>query len=320
MKLAYFNDYQLGVLKGDRIVDVTDLLGDIPRRDNRDLMAGLVERFGAYRDRLSAHAKTAEGVPFASVRIRAPFPRPRQIDCMAVNYMENGTLPQKPPINAFHKTPSSVIGPGDTMVLPDVPASVFEVEAEMAVVIGSYASNISAATASQHIFGFVNFADGSARELPPPGNTFFQVKSRDTFCPMGPYVVTADEIPDPQKLQIRLWVSGVLRQDFNTCDMAHSIADSIAWLSSVHSLEPGDIIATGTNHRGLGALHDGDLVEMETEGLGRLSFRIRDDLKRTWTRKTRFEASQELAATGQKPPPTGVLAKQLTGKYAKTAS
>jgi 2-keto-4-pentenoate hydratase/2-oxohepta-3-ene-1,7-dioic acid hydratase in catechol pathway len=189
----------------------------------------------------------------------------------------------------------------------------------MAVVIGSYASNVSAADAFKHIFGYVNFGDGSARELPPPGNTFFQVKSRETFCPMGPYVVTADEIPDPQKLQIRLWVSGALRQDFNTSDMAHSIADSIAWLSSVHSLEPGDIVATGTNHRGLGALHDGDLVEIETEGLGRLSFRIRDDLKRTWTRKTRFEEGQAMAATGQKPPPTGVLAKQLSGKYAKTS-
>ena len=97
----------------------------------------------------------------------------------------------------------------------------------------------------------MNFIDGSARGLPPPGNVFFQMKSRDTFAPIGPYLVTADEIKDPQKLQIRLWNNGQLMQNFNTDDMGHSIAKSIAWLSSIHTLLPGDIVATGTNHRGL---------------------------------------------------------------------
>jgi len=234
---------------------------------------------------------------------------------MAVNYMEDGTLAEPSPINAFHKSPSAIIGPEDTMVLTDVPASVFEGEAELAVVIGKRASHVSASNAMSHVFGYMNFIDGSARGLLPPGNTFYQVKSRETFAPTGPWIVTADEIPDPQRLQIRLWLNGVLKQNFNTSDMAHSIARCIEWVSSIHTLEAGDILATGTNHRGLNAFHDGDVVELETEGMGRLRVHVRDDLKRTWSRDTRLEGSQKLVSAGEKPPPTGVLAKQLTGKY-----
>jgi 2-keto-4-pentenoate hydratase/2-oxohepta-3-ene-1,7-dioic acid hydratase in catechol pathway len=315
MKLAYFNEFQVGVVKGDRIVDVTSVLTDIPHRDRQDLMAGLIERFDAYKARIEK-AAAQEGVPLASVRLRPPLPRPRQIDCMAVNYMEDGTLAEPSPINGFHKSPSAVIGPEDTMVLTDIPATVFEGEAELALVIGKRASNVKAADAMAHVFGYMNFIDGSARGLLPPGNTFYQVKSRETFAPIGPWIVTADEIPDPQKLQIRLWVNGTVKQDFNTDDMAHDIPRCIEWVSAIHTLEPGDILATGTNHRGLNAFHDGDVVELETEGLGRLRVHVRDELKRTWSRDTRLEGSQKLAATGEKPPLTGVLAKQLTGKYA----
>jgi 2-keto-4-pentenoate hydratase/2-oxohepta-3-ene-1,7-dioic acid hydratase in catechol pathway len=315
MKLAYFNEFQVGVVKGDRIVDVTSVLTDIPHRDRQDLMAGLIERFDAYKARIEK-AAAQEGVPLASVRLRPPLPRPRQIDCMAVNYMEDGTLAEPSPINGFHKSPSAVIGPEDTMVLTDIPATVFEGEAELALVIGKRASNVKAADAMAHVFGYMNFIDGSARGLLPPGNTFYQVKSRETFAPIGPWIVTADEVPDPQKLQIRLWVNGTVKQDFNTDDMAHDIPRCIEWVSAIHTLEPGDILATGTNHRGLNAFHDGDVVELETEGLGRLRIHVRDELKRTWSRDTRLEGSQKLAATGEKPPLTGVLAKQQTGKYA----
>ena len=227
---------------------------------------------------------------------------------MAVNYMEDGTLSEPAPINAFHKAPEAVIGCGDTMVLPDVPATIFEGEAELGLVIGKTASNVSQANAYEHIFGYVNFIDGSARNLPPPGNTFFQVKSRDTFAPIGPYIVTADEIEDPQNLQLRLWNNGTLMQDFNTDDMAHKIPRCIEWLSSIHTLSPGDLVATGTNHRGLNSFMDGDKIELEVEGLGRLHFDVRDDLKRTWARDTRLQ-HHEKGLDGAHTP-------QLTGKYA----
>jgi 2-keto-4-pentenoate hydratase/2-oxohepta-3-ene-1,7-dioic acid hydratase in catechol pathway len=226
---------------------------------------------------------------------------------MAVNYMEDGTRSEPAPINAFHKSPHSVIGAGDTMVLPDAPATIFEGEAELALVIGKRASHVRAAEAMDYIFGYLNFIDGSARGLPPSGNTFYQMKSRDTFAPMGPYLVTADEVPNPLTLQVRLWVNGILKQNYNTSDMAHKIPRVIEWISSIHPLEPGDVIATGTNHRGLSAFQDEDLIEIETEGLGRLRFHVRDELKRTWARETRLER-QEKGMDGTTP--------QLTGKYA----
>jgi len=307
----FFDDFKLGIVKGDNVVDVSAVVKDIPHTGPHNLITGLIERFDDYRAKLESAVAAGTGVPLKSVRIRPPLPRPFNIDCMAVNYMEDGTRAEPAPINAFHKSPSGVIGDGDTMVLPDIPATIFEGEAEMALVIGKRATNVKAADAMKHIFGYVNFIDGSARGLPPAGNTFYQMKSRDTFAPMGPYLVTADEITDPQKLQIKLWVNGVLKQNYNTDDMAHKIPRCIEWVSSIHPLEPGDVLATGTNHRGLNAFMDGDKVELETEGLGRLHITVRDDLKRTWSRDTRLEHHNKGLE--------GVQTPQLTGKYSKAA-
>jgi 2-keto-4-pentenoate hydratase/2-oxohepta-3-ene-1,7-dioic acid hydratase in catechol pathway len=310
MKLAFFDDYKLGVVKGDGIVDVSAVVKDIPHTNPGNLISGLIADFAAYRGKLDAAAAAGKPVPLAGVKLRPPLPKPGNIACMAVNYMEDGTRSAPAPLNAFHKAPTAIIGPGDTMVLPDVPATIFEGEAEFAVVIGKRATKVSAADAMSYVFGYVNFIDGSARGLPPPGNVFFQMKSRDTFCPIGPFLVTADEIPDPHKLPIKLWVNGEVKQNFNSDDMAHKIPRCIEWVTSIHTLEPGDILATGTNHRGLSAFMDGDTVELETEGLGRLSIKIRDDLKRTWSRETRLDRQNKGFDT---PTP------QIGGKYAPKA-
>ena len=306
MKLLFFDDFKLGVLKGDAVIDVSETVRDIPRTGPHDLISGLIERFADYKRRLEEAVDRGRGVPVTQVRIRPPLPKPGNIVAMAVNYMEDGTRSEPAPINAFHKSPNAVIGDGDTMVLPDVPATIFEGEAEVALVIGKRASAVSAAEAMGYVFGYVNFIDGSARGLLPSGNTFYQTKSRDTFAPIGPYLVTADEVRDPHRLQVRLWVNGALRQSFNTSDMAHQIPRCIEWVSSIHTLEAGDVLATGTNHRGLSAFQDGDRIELETEGLGRLRVHVRDDLKRTWARETRRER-QEKGLEGTTP--------QLTGKY-----
>ncbi|HKS89416.1 MAG TPA: fumarylacetoacetate hydrolase family protein [Stellaceae bacterium] len=318
MKLLYFDDFKLGVLKGDNsVVDVSAVVRDIPHVGPGDLINGLIERFAQYRQKLEQAAAQGQGVPLASVRIRPPLPKPATIDCMAVNYMEDGTRSAPAPINAFQKSPSAIIGNGDTMVLPDVPAAIFEGEAEMAVIIGERASHVSATDAMDYVFGYTNFIDGSARGLPPPGNVFFQMKSRDTFAPIGPWIVTKDEIKDPQKLQIRLWNNGTLYQNFNTDDMGHKIPRCIEWLTSIHALEPGDIIATGTNHRGLNPFMDGDKVEIETEGLGRLSFTVKDELKRKWERRTRLQCHE--AAAQKTPGAYPDFTPQTAGKYAKAA-
>jgi 2-keto-4-pentenoate hydratase/2-oxohepta-3-ene-1,7-dioic acid hydratase in catechol pathway len=306
VKLLHFDDFKLGVLKGDTVVDVSAVVRDVPHTGPGNRISGLIERWADYKGKLEQAAAQGQGVPLASVRIRPPLPAPGNIDCMAVNYMEDGTRSEPAPINAFHKSPGAVIGNGDTMVLPDVPATIFEGEAEVALIIGKRASNVRAADAMSYVFGYTNFIDGSARGLAPAGNTFYQMKSRDTFAPMGPYIVTADEIADPHRLQVRLWVNGTIKQNFNTSDMAHKIPRCIEWVTSIHTLEPGDILATGTNHRGLSAFQDGDTVEIESDGLGRLRFNIRDDLKRTWARETRLDR-QEKGQEGTTP--------QLTGKH-----
>jgi 2-keto-4-pentenoate hydratase/2-oxohepta-3-ene-1,7-dioic acid hydratase in catechol pathway len=193
------------------------------------------------------------------------------------------------------------------MRLPDAPATIFEGEAEMALIIAKRGTNVPESEAMSYIFGYTNLIDGSARGLQPTSNSFYQMKSRDTFCPIGPFIVTADEVPDPQNLAIKLWNNGTLMQDFNTNDMAHKIPRCIEFVSSVHTIEPGDILATGTNHRGLNPFMDGDRVELEVGGLGRLHINVQDDLKRTWERQTRA-ARQRAHLEGTTP--------QLTGKYA----
>src|SRR5712675_2570757 len=309
MKLLYFDDFRLGVLKGDTVVDVSKTVQGIPHTGPHELINGLIERFADYRKKLEKAAAGGRGIPVKKVKIRPPLPKPYNIDCMAVNYMEDGTRSEPAPINAFHKSPSAVIGDGDTMELPDVPATIFEGEAEVALVIGKRASNVKAADAMSHVFGYVNFIDGSARGLPPPGNVFFQMKSRDTFAPLGPWIVTADEIADPQNLNITLTNNGQVMQKFNTDDMAHQIPRCIEWVSSIHTLEPGDILATGTNHRGLNSFMDGDKIELTVEKVGTLHFNVKDEHKRTWARTTRLQ-HKEKGGDGPHTP-------QLTGKYAQ---
>jgi 2-keto-4-pentenoate hydratase/2-oxohepta-3-ene-1,7-dioic acid hydratase in catechol pathway len=306
VKLLFFDDWKLGVLKGNSVVDVSAAVQSIPHTGPHDLISGLIARFGEYKARVEEAASKGQGVAVGQVRIRPPLPRPVNIVAMAVNYMEDGTRSEPAPINAFHKSPSAIIGQGDTMVLPDVPATIFEGEAEMAVIIGKRASNVRASDAMSYIFGYMNFIDGSARGLPPSGNTFYQMKSRDTFAPIGPYIVTADEVRNPDNLKVQLWVNGQIKQDFNTSDMAHKIPRCIEWVTSIHALEPGDILATGTNHRGLSGFQNGDVIELEVEGLGRLRFDVRDDLKRTWGRETRLDRQQK-GQEGTTP--------QLTGKH-----
>src|SRR5438876_12390806 len=153
MKILFFDDFKLGVLKGDSVVDVSRVVQDIPRLGPHDVIRGVIERLAELRPRLESAAAQERGVPLGRVQIRPPLPKPANIVCMAVNYMEDGTRTEPAPINAFLKSPNSVIGAGDTMVLPDVPATIFEGEAEVALVIGKRVSSVSAAEAMSCVFG-----------------------------------------------------------------------------------------------------------------------------------------------------------------------
>src|ERR671931_816028 len=147
MKLLFFDDFKVGVLKGDAVVDVSETVRNIPHTGPHNLINGLIERFAEYKGRLEEAVNRGQGVPVSQVRLRSPVPKPYNIVCMAVNYMEDGTRSEPAPINAFLKSPNAVIGHGDTMVLPDVPATIFEGEAEIAAVIGKRASAVPEAAA-----------------------------------------------------------------------------------------------------------------------------------------------------------------------------
>lgn len=291
MKLAYFNDFNLGIIEQDYIFDVSEVVPAIPHLGPHDLIKGLIERWGEYKGLLEKASILSEKIPLAKVRLRAPLPKPGKIICMARNFMDSQNAKPEP-LNAFLKSPSAITDPETTVILPNAPADIFEHEAELAIVIGKRASNIDSKNAYQHIFGYVNFMDMSARGL-AIGNlatdTFFSGKSWHTFAPIGPYLVTKDEVKNPQNLQVKLWVNRKLRQDYSMQGMSHTIAKSIEWVSNITPLEPGDVFCCGTNHTGLGPLQDGDTVEMEIEGLGKLRVYVSDPLKRTWPPLTRAE-------------------------------
>ncbi|MBM2826732.1 MAG: Fumarylacetoacetate hydrolase [Dehalococcoidia bacterium] len=301
MKLVLFgDDFKLGVLKGDRVVDASQVAMDITHTSPQDMMGKLIGDFDKHRSRLEQLARDSDGVPKSQVRLRAPLPRPGRLVCMAGNYMESGTRAEAGPINAFNKSSSSVVGHGDTVIIPPVKATVFEHEGELGIVVGKRMSNVKASDVYSHIFGYVNFIDVSCRGAGPPGrDSFFIGKSWDTFGPMGPALVVADEVPQPQNLPIKLWVQGDLRQDYNTSDMAHKIPGMMEWISSITTLEPGDVVACGTNHRGLGPLQDGDTVEMEIGSFGVLVVHVTDSQKRSWPRETHAQRETREAAAAR---------------------
>jgi 2-keto-4-pentenoate hydratase/2-oxohepta-3-ene-1,7-dioic acid hydratase in catechol pathway len=303
LKLLFFDDYKFGVMKDGNVVDCSDVVAGIPHLEPQHILNGVIEDWETYRPRLEAAVNERAGVALSSVKVRPPSPKPRRIVCMAVNYHDG--MANFRGADAFHKSPDTVIGDGDAMVLGDIPSICFEGEAELAVIIGKKGRNVASEDAFDHVFGYSNFIDGSARGMPVAG--LYSMKSRTTYAPIGPFITTKDEVPDPHNLHVRLWNNEELMQDYVTDSMAVNIPDAIAFVTKAHELEPGDILAMGTNHRGLHPFQDGQKVEMEIEGLGRLHFSIQDDLKRTWERQTRIQR-KEAGQEGYPP--------QLSGKYA----
>ncbi len=285
MKIGFFDDYQLGVVKDDSIVSIMPLVEDIPAPSPQWLMNGVIERWRDLEGPVAQRVAAAPGVPLSGVRLRPPLPQPGLLICMAVNYLEFGQRVM-PDIDAFVKSSDCVIGDGDTVNLdPDCPATIFHHEAELALVIGKRADHVSQADAMDHIFGYTGFMDISARGITPGGrNSFYLGKSWSTFGPMGPWIVTRDEIADPHNLDILMTNNGEKRHDFNTSDMAHNIPECIEFCSRISSLNPGDLISTGTNHQGIGPIQDGDRVVLTVQGIGELHVDVKDPSRREWPR------------------------------------
>jgi 2-keto-4-pentenoate hydratase/2-oxohepta-3-ene-1,7-dioic acid hydratase in catechol pathway len=226
-------------------------------------------------------AKRRLAYPLKRVRLLAPIPAPaRNVFCLGRNYAEHAAergaaVPEHPVY--FTKPNTAVVGPGDDVVHHAVTKEL-DYEVELAVVIGTGGRDIARDDALRHVFGYTVINDVTARDLQKRHNQWFKGKSLDTFCPMGPVLVTADEIPDPQALAISLRVNGQTRQSSHTSKMIFPVAQCIEVLSQAMTLAPGDVIATGTPD-GVGAatgnfLKAGDRMEAEVEGIGILANRV----------------------------------------------
>ena len=227
--------------------------------------------------KLVASPSTGSLVPLSELRLRAPIPRPGKIVAVGLNYrdhaMESGAK-QAPSIPIlFAKFPNSITGPEDSVVIP-VGNPQVDWEAELAVVIGQKGKAIPAARAYQHIAGYMPLNDVSARQWQFGDKQWVRGKSPDTFCPIGPHLTTRDEVPDPHVLAISSRVNGVTMQNSSTSKLIFNVPYLIEFISAAITLEPGDIIATGTPE-GVGAfrkpavfLREGDVVEIEIERLG----------------------------------------------------
>ncbi|KQX92370.1 MULTISPECIES: fumarylacetoacetate hydrolase family protein [Streptomyces] len=267
MRLALFNKGRLGIVDGDDLVDVTEQLTGTSTPSAAGALHQHIEtvaRDGAVQIDLTGCAR----VPLDEAALEAPLPRPGKVVGAPVNYLDHKAemayTTSVADLGVFLKANSSVIGPGQDIVLPYTDKRTDQ-EGELGVVIGRTASNVDATDALDHVFGYTCVLDITVRS----GEDRSTRKSFDTFTPIGPWIVTADEIPDPDSLDLRCDVGGATRQRTNTADLIFGVAELIAYTSSVMTLHPGDVIATGTP-AGVGPLSHGDRVVLEIDRVGRL--------------------------------------------------
>ena len=275
LKLLRFNDDRIGVLKDENhVVDVSGAITSRRAKGPQRVIEDIIENFRRYRRKFKRIVDRENGVSLSSVKLLAPIPRPSKCLAAFVNYLDR---PDRSldhlPNEYFYKAPE-LVGPEGTVELLDIPpVLVYQPEAELAFVMGKRAKNVQQAEAMDYLFGYIPFFDISARGM--TRRTQFVPKGQDTYGPCGPWITTKDEIPDPYNLVVKSWVNGEVRQNYNTQYMAHKIAEQIAWVSRLVQLQPGDVIATGTYHEGLGPINDGDVLEIEIEKMGKARFFIK---------------------------------------------
>jgi 2-keto-4-pentenoate hydratase/2-oxohepta-3-ene-1,7-dioic acid hydratase in catechol pathway len=274
----------LGVVDGDWVVPGASI-GAAATMD--ELLRGGPEALAALRDALAAAAPDAVRVGLDEIELLAPIPRPGKIAAAGVNYRSHGEEQNREPPDhpvLFAKFTTSVVGHGAEIRWSPAFTQAVDFEAELAVVIGRRCRRIAPEQAPEHVAGYTCLNDVSARDLQYSDRQFVRAKSLDTFCPMGPWLVTADEVGDPQSLSIRCLVNGEVMQSATTADMVFSVAELVSFCSQAFTLEPGDIIATGTPS-GVGwfreprrMLRDGDVVEVDIERIGTLRNTCREEI------------------------------------------
>jgi 2-keto-4-pentenoate hydratase/2-oxohepta-3-ene-1,7-dioic acid hydratase in catechol pathway len=284
---------RLGVKTARGVIDVAAAQATLGQGDGRlpqtveAAIAGGETAQSALADLVArAEAADAAGSTWlldeASLTLGPAVPNPGKIVCVGLNYRKHAeetgaAIPTSPVL--FSKFLNTVAAPDEDVPLTDA-ATQYDYEVELAVIIGDTAKNVSAADALNSIFGYATANDLSARDLQTRTSQWLLGKTMDKFMPIGPYLVTADEVPDPQKLAIRTWLNGEQRQDSNTDDMIFPVAEIVSYISRHFTLEPSDVIITGTPEGVILGMAEkrwmvpGDVVEVEVEGLGKLRNRM----------------------------------------------
>ena len=302
MKLTTFDKdgtSRLGVLHGERVIDLASASEAYSQGApaHRDIQPGIPASMTAYFEDIGEARQTINQLvswagetaaenqsptfihPLSEIKFAPLIEQPSKIICLGLNYADhcreqNFEIPTS--IILFAKFPSSITGPEGAISWPQDVTQQVDYEAELGVVIGKTARKVSAQDAYQYIAGYTIVNDVSARDVQFSDKQWVRGKSFDTFCPIGPYLVTTDEISDPHQLDIRCWLNGELMQDSNTDQMIFKIPEAIEFISKTCTLLPGDIICTGTPD-GVGVFREpqvflkpGDVVEIEIDRIGRL--------------------------------------------------
>ncbi len=283
MKLLNFwrdDELRLGIRTGAGVVDVAAAANGsaVPISIHAVLEAGPGGLTGLAE--LAGSAAAGHVLDETSLKLGPCVPNPGKIICVGLNYLKhaqetNAPIPESPVL--FSKFNNTLAGQNENVPLDTSVAHQFDYEVELGLVIGKAARNVTEADALSHVAGYFTADDVSVRDLQTRTSQWLLGKTMDKFFPIGPYLVTADEVPDPQALGLQCWVNGDLRQNSNTADMIFTVAQIIAYTSQFFTLEPGDVITTGTPEGvAMGRadkpwLKPGDVVEVEVERLGKLS-------------------------------------------------
>lgn len=277
MKIAIFNEDLLGVVQGDQVVDVSDAAGWDAHNPEASFLH-LVENYCDLKERIQKQAETGTSYPLSDVFLKPPVPSTRKIWAAPVNYKShqeemNKMFDNAPrtieELNLFLKSPESLSGPMDPILLPFKDRRT-DHEAELGYVVGKKAKNVKAGDAKDYIFGYFALLDISIRG----SEERTWRKSFDTFTPIGPWIVTADEIENPNDLQMKLWVNDALRQDGSTKHLIYDCYKCFEVACQNMTLLPGDIIATGTPD-GVGPIEAGDRVTIQIEQIGRFTVDVK---------------------------------------------
>jgi 2-keto-4-pentenoate hydratase/2-oxohepta-3-ene-1,7-dioic acid hydratase in catechol pathway len=296
MKLVLFqgpgaSEAQPGLLTESGVVGIGTVMsrGHTPQLT----MQGLIDDFERLRPALERLAASAEPTPLGSARLLAPLPWPGKILCSTGGYREHaadGDDGEPRPLLMTLKSGDAVAGPGDTVVLPETDEPwLFTPDVELGVVVKGPAKRVGQADWRKAVFGYTCAIDVMARLPNEPvgqvrfGRDYWLSKS-DSMLPLGPCIVTADEIPDPNELRVRSWTNGEPRQDYSMVGAEYSVPRLIEFATAVMTLHSGDLIVCGTSPQGAGPIQDGDRVEAEIDGIGRLVVTVSDPQKRTWER------------------------------------